>query len=395
MSAAPLQIRPAELPELFATDTRRKAMFKRLQELGIPGNKTEQYKHFSIKPLLAKNYTRIDAQQGDLYQDGNRLTVRDGVVTGVPEWDTVSFSTDFQADMEHYDALYYLSHLLAPRCIVLTIENNAAITVVHQLTQEESLMAYRLVVRVAPQAKVSVYETFENEQCSGSLLLYGLDVSVGRDATLSWVRNQTSSETSAVVIGSHRYDVAAQSELTLQTFDLGVGNALHLYKNDLAEQTEAKVTHLLFGAGQAHLGNVVKLRHNGRSAKSVHEAKSILKDRATGIFDGLIRVGHDARYTTARQNAKAILLNDNAFMESKPQLEIYTDELEASHGSTTGELDEAALFYLRSRGIGLESARKILILSFANEMIDAVEEKAAADAIRAAFDAAYATKERP
>ncbi|MDA3946201.1 MAG: SufD family Fe-S cluster assembly protein [Helicobacteraceae bacterium] len=393
MSAAPLQIRPAELPELFATDSRTKAMLARLNELGIPGNKTEQYKHFGIKPLLAKDYTRIDAQQGEPQISGKVLSICDGVVTGVPKGVAVSFSTDFQADMQHYDALYYLSHLLTPRCIVLTVEEDAAITVVHQLTQEESLTAYRLVVNVAPQVKASFYETFENEESSGSLLLYGLDVSVGRDAALTWVRNQSSSEMSAVVIGSHRYDVAAQGKLTLQTFDLGAGNALHLYKNDLAEQTEANVAHLLFGTGQAHLGNVVNLRHNGRSAKSVHEAKSILKDRATGIFDGLIRVGHDARYTTARQNAKAILLNDNAFMESKPQLEIYTDELEASHGSTTGELDEAALFYLRSRGISLEAARKILILSFVNEMIDAVEDNEEAEAIRAAFDTAYATKE--
>ncbi len=395
MSPAALQIRPAELPELFATDSRTKAMLARLQELGIPGNKTEQYKHFGIKPLLLKDYTRIDAQQGEPQTGGKELRILDGVVTTVPEGVTVDFESNFEADMEHYDALYYLSHLLLPRCIVLTVEEDASVTVVHQLTQEESLSAYRLVVKVAPQVKASFYETFENAQSSGSLLLYGLDVSVGRDGALSWVRNQTSGAESAVVIGSHRYDVAAQAELTLQTFDLGAGNALHLYKNDLAEHVETKVTHLLYGAGRAHLGNVVRLRHNGRNTKSVHEAKSILKDRATGIFDGLIRVGHDARYASARQNAKAILLNDDAFMESKPQLEIYTDELEASHGSTTGELDEGALFYLRSRGIGLDEARKILILSFANEMIDAVEEKEAAEAVRAAFDAAYATKETP
>ncbi len=395
MSPVALQIRPAELPELFATDSRTKAMLARLQELGIPGNKTEQYKHFGIKPLLAKDYTRIDAQQGEPQTGGKELRILDGVVTTVPEGVTVGFESGFEADMAHYDALYYLSHLLSPHCIVLTIDEDASLTVVHQLTQEESLSTYRLVVKVAPQVRASFYETFENTKSAGSLLLYGLDVSVGRDGALSWVRNQTSGAASAVVIGSHRYDVAAQAELTLQTFDFGAGNALHLYKNDLAEDVETKVTHLLYATGQAHLGNVVRLRHNGPNTKSVHEAKSILKERATGIFDGLIRVGHDARYASARQNAKAILLNDDAFMMSKPQLEIYTDELEASHGSTTGELDEAALFYLRSRGIALDEARKILILSFANEMIDAVEEKEAAEAVRAAFDAAYATKERP
>jgi len=121
----------------------------------------------------------------------------------------------------------------------------------------------------------------------------------------------------------------------------------------------------------------------------VHLAKSIVREMATGIFDGRIRVDQKARYTNTRQHSSAILLNDNAFMEAKPQLEIYTDELEASHGATTGQLDEASLFYLRSRGIAHDEARKMLILAFANELIEAVEDHEVAELIRADFESAY------
>jgi len=76
-------------------------------------------------------------------------------------------------------------------------------------------------------------------------------------------------------------------------------------------------------------------------------------------------------------------------MASKPQLEIYIDDLEASHGSTTGQLDEAQIFYLRSRGIAKEEARKMLILAFANELIDALEEDGLRERLHASFEQAY------
>lgn len=379
----------AELVDSLRLDAGKEVIAQRFLELGVPGNKTDQYRHFSVKPLLGSDYTLAEPKQGDMTLSEKTLKIRDGVVTTVPEGVNVTFQSGYEADMEHFDALYYLSHLLSPRCIVVGIDCSANINIVHRIESEESLLPYRIVFKIAPGCRVEVYETFEYGSSSGSLLLYGLDVSVGESGELTWIRNQSADDADAVVIGSHRFDVRPQAELTLQTFDFGSGSALHLYKNDLAEHTQTRVSHLLFALGRARRGNVVSLRHNGVYGTSVHLAKSILKESATGIFDGLIRVDHGARYTNARQNSKAILLNDNAFMEAKPQLEIYTDELEASHGSSTGQLDEAALFYLRSRGIALDEARKMLILSFANEMIAEVEEETLAEQIRSDFEAAY------
>ncbi len=378
-----------ELLESLQLDAGKQAIAQRFLELGVPGNKSEHYRHFSIKPLLGSDYTLAEPLQGDMTLSEKTLEIRDGVVTTVPEGVKVTLQSGFEADMTHFDALYYLSHLLSPRCIVVGIDCSADINIVHRLECEESLLPYRIVFQIAPDCRVKVYERFSYGSSSGSLLLYGLDVSVGESGKLTWIRNQSCDGIDAVVIGSHRFDVQPQAELTLQTFDFGSGSALHLYKNDLADHTQTRVSHLLYAAGKARRGNVVSLRHNGVYATSVHLAKSILKESATGIFDGLIRVDHDARYTNAKQNAKAILLNDNAFMEAKPQLEIYTDELEASHGSSTGQLDESALFYLRSRGIGLDEARKMLILSFANEMIAEVRDETLAEQIRDDFESAY------
>ncbi len=386
---------PVTLFETLNLDARGKALAERFAALGVPGNKTEQYKHFGIKPLLAASYALNATQQQTPPVRGNTLEITDGIVTAAPQGVTVAFESDFAPEPSHYDALYFLSHLLVEKVIVLTVDTDAVLNITHRLTMAQTLLPYRIVVKTAPNTTVSVYETFVSQESDKSLLLYGLDVAVGREASLTWVRNQTVEENEATVIGSHRYALGSAAALRLQTFDFGSGNALHLYQNDLAEGADAKVDHLLFAYAKARRGNVVHLRHKGENGTALHRAKSLVKERATGIFDGLIRVDKEARYTSVRQHSQAILLNNGAFMYAKPQLEIYIDELEASHGATTGQLDEAALFYLRSRGISLEEARKTLIVAFATEMIEAVEDETIAAAISKAFESAYYTKETP
>jgi len=100
-------------------------------------------------------------------------------------------------------------------------------------------------------------------------------------------------------------------------------------------------------------------------------------------------VEHAAKWTKAHQNSKAILLDERAYMAAKPQLEIYIDELEASHGSTTGQLDEKQLFYLRSRGIDKIEARKMLVIAFANTLIEQVKDLRHQDIIKETFDKAF------
>ena len=93
-------------------------------------------------------------------------------------------------------------------------------------------------------------------------------------------------------------------------------------------------------------GTVSQIVHVGEHSTSKQEAKNILDGEARGIFDALIRVEHSAKFTKAEQNSKAILLHEKAYMASKPQLEIYIDELEASHGATTGQLDKKTTLLL-------------------------------------------------
>jgi len=100
--------------------------------------------------------------------------------------------------------------------------------------------------------------------------------------------------------------------------------------------------------------------------------KNVLNDQATGVFCGKIQVEKDAQKTMAYQNNRNLLTSDSAQMFSKPQLEIYADDVKCSHGLTTGQLDEEALFYMRARGIDKEEARLLLMVAFTRDVVDMV-----------------------
>ena len=101
----------------------------------------------------------------------------------------------------------------------------------------------------------------------------------------------------------------------------------------------------------------------------------ILDGKSHGVFHGRIIVHKDAQKTDAKQTNRNLLLSDDAQIDTKPQLEIYADDVKCTHGATIGQIEENALFYLRSRGIDERSARKLLLLAFANECLDRMKEE--------------------
>lgn len=363
-------------------------LFSRLSAMGLPGNKTEQYRHFGIKPILAKEYelAKIDEQKP---KQGSKLIIQNGTVTEYPAGVKISFVKNYELNNNHFDVLYYFSHAACLEVVCLEISDDIHFDIEHHFTLNNTFLPYRLCVKTDSNCKVEIFESFFTDGTKDSLLMYGIDALISRDSTMSWIRNEDCLDKQAVVIGSHYYDVQKQGALELKTFDFGSGAALHLYEIDLNEHSWADAVHLLLALKNAKRGNVLYVNHNKPYAKSVQDVRSILKDSANGIFDGKMYVGHDAKYTDTKQNSQAILLGEKASMYAKPQLEIYTDELEASHGSTVGQLDINALFYLRSRGISLKEAQKMIVLAFANNFIETISNKEDASKIYANFEASY------
>src|SRR5437773_1601997 len=147
------------------------------------------------------------------------------------------------------------------------------------------------------------------------------------------------------------------------------------------EGGECLINGLFIGNGQQHLDNYMLVEHASPHCDSRQFYNGILDDRAHGVFHGRIIVHKDAQKTDAKQTNRNLLLSDNAQIDTKPQLEIYADDVKCTHGATIGQIDENALFYLRSRGIDELSARKLLLFAFASECLDRMKPSPAREQV--------------
>jgi Fe-S cluster assembly protein SufD len=145
------------------------------------------------------------------------------------------------------------------------------------------------------------------------------------------------------------------------------------------EGAECLINGLFVGNGKQHLDNYMHVEHASPHCASRQFYNGILDGHAHGVFHGRIVVHKDAQKTDAKQTNRNLLLSDDAQIDTKPQLEIYADDVKCTHGATIGQIEENALFYLRSRGIDEVSARRFLLMAFAGECLDRMKPGAARD----------------
>jgi Fe-S cluster assembly protein SufD len=141
------------------------------------------------------------------------------------------------------------------------------------------------------------------------------------------------------------------------------------------EGCESHLLGLYLVQGDTLVDNHTVVDHKKANAFSNELYKGIVDDNARGVFNGKIFVRPNAQKTNAFQSNRNILLSDKATVNTKPQLEIWADDVKCSHGCTTGQLDEEALFYLRARGIGEDTARAMMLYAFAGEVIESLKSE--------------------
>ena len=139
------------------------------------------------------------------------------------------------------------------------------------------------------------------------------------------------------------------------------------------ENIECTLNGLYIGNDNQHIDNSTFINHSKPHCTSNELYKGILDDNSRGVFNGKILVERDAQLTNAYQNNNTILLSDNATIDTKPQLEIFADDVKCTHGATVGQLDESAMFYILSRGIPKEKAKSMLITAFAESVVEGVK----------------------
>ena len=192
-------------------------------------------------------------------------------------------------------------------------------------------------------------------------------------AHLDYIKVQEESD-EAYHLASQHVSLGRNSRFDAVHLDLGG----RLTRNDLSVRLEgagsdASLHGLFMADGNQHVDNHTRLDHLAERTTSRESYRGIMDGRGRGVFNGKIIVHPGAVHTDAQLNNRNLLLTNTAEVDTKPELEIYTDEVKCSHGATTGQLDRDALFYLQARGVPRDTARQILITAFAREIVERIQ----------------------
>jgi len=242
-----------------------------------------------------------------------------------------------------------------------------------QIGEGASLL--RHLVRVEKGASLTILDS----GVAGNTVL---EVDVAPGAEFRHIRLQSDPEQP---VATHLFARIGAAGL-FKTFTLTADG--HLTRNEIVidlagEGAIGHVAGAVLGTGEAHADNTVFVTHSAENGESRQVFKSVLDGEARGIFQGKIFVRPEAQKTDGYQISQSVLLQEGAEFSAKPELEIYADDVKCSHGSTTGALDETALFYLRSRGIPRRQAEAMLIASFVEDAIVEIDDVTLAEEMRA------------
>jgi Fe-S cluster assembly protein SufD len=241
----------------------------------------------------------------------------------------------------------------------------------------------RVLIELSRASQAMVVETYAGGPGAARLSAAVTEARVGEGAVLEHVKLQLEAE-EAFHIGLFHARQERDAVLRSHVFSFGARLARNEVHTTLAGTgAEAELNGLFFADGARHVDNHTVIDHAAPLGTSRELYKGVVAGRARGIFHGLIIVREGAQKTDAVQTNRNLLLSDQALVHSIPGLRILADDVKCRHGSTIGQLDEAAIFYLRSRGIGEEEARKLLARAFAGEVVDRLRNGALRRAVEA------------
>jgi Fe-S cluster assembly protein SufD len=239
-----------------------------------------------------------------------------------------------------------------------------------------------LTLDVEPEAELTLIETYEGEG-SGYLSDFSLAVSVGEGARLERVVVIDEPE-SAVSISQSQVELQAGARFSQTVLASGAKLQRHeTHLNHPGSGAEVRIDGLYLLADKRHADLTSVVDHQAPDGVTQQLTKGLAKDQARGVFQGRIVVAQGADRTDARMGHHALLLNDGAEIDAKPELEIYADDVSCAHGNTVGSLDEDALFYMRARGMPEHEARALLMEAFVGEVVDRIGHEGARAAARA------------
>lgn len=395
------------LPELFAEQIggasypeARKAAFERFQQLGFPTVKTEDWKYTNVIPYLKNGIgiqlpaaPSLSAAQleatGLLLPDVYRLVLVNGELqpqlSELPPASKVTIRKMSEAAEEAAFQQYFAKskkldehHFAQLNTALFTdglfIEAKAKaqveqpIHIIHLYHSTSNLLVQPRHLWVAQSgAEMQIIESVAGLEQSGTVLVNSVvEAVVAERAQLSHYQLQTSGQLTRFInqtlVQQHGKSLYNNYTFTLTEADL-VRNNLNVSLDD--ERTETHLYGFYLAMGNQLVDNHTSVDHRMPNCESNELYRGVMLDKGTGVFNGKIFVHEDAQKTNAFQQNNNMVLSPDANIYTKPQLEIFADDVKCSHGTTIGQVSEDALFYLKARGIGDVTARSMLVKAFA------------------------------
>jgi Fe-S cluster assembly protein SufD len=387
----------------------RNNAIKTFQQKGFPTKKDEDWKYTSLNALLKHDYTISPQQEAaiefkevkkyfihdiDTYKvvfiDGKYSsflseTTHDGIdvclmssALNKPKYKIV-MDTYYNKVAKSSHSLTSLNTAFASEGAYIHIPKNKVvekpIQIIHFSTgNEASLMLQpRNLIVVGENSHVQIIERHQSLTSNVVLTNSVTEVFANKRAIVDYYKIQNDN-LDASLIDNTFVSQKNSSDVSVHTFSYGgklVRNNLQFFqKGERINSTMKGVT--IIGEKQ-HVDHNTLVHHIEPNCESHQDYKGIFADRSTGVFNGKVVVEKEAQKTNAFQANNNILVDDKATINTKPQLEIFADDVKCSHGCTIGQLDKDALFYLRSRGIPEKEAKALLMYAFANNVLESVK----------------------
>ncbi|MEW7289694.1 Fe-S cluster assembly protein SufD [Aquimarina sp. 2304DJ70-9] len=386
----------------------RSQAIKVFEEKGFPTKKEEAWKYTSLNAILKHDYSIFPDEENALeFKDIKKYFIHDldtyKIVfidgkysshlseTTHDKIDVCLMSSalthdKYKAVIDNYfnkiakqDGLTSLNTAFSREGAYIYISKNKLadkpIQIIHFSTGKESaqMLQPRNLIVVEENSHVQIIERHQSLTDNPVLTNSVTEIFVDKRAIVDYYKIQNDNENASLVDNTY-IEQQAQSVASVHTFAFGgniTRNNLNFYQK--GEGIDSILNGITILEGKQHVDHNTLVHHTEPNCESHQDYKGIFDEKATGVFNGKIIVNKEAQKTNAFQSNNNILLSDKATINSKPQLEIFADDVKCSHGCTIGQLDDNALFYMRSRGIGEKEAKALLMYAFANNVLESVK----------------------
>lgn len=383
------------LPQI--KNEQQKASLQKAIELGVPSMKSEEWKYTYYNKILQQGFTPaihlaslkdlpsvekefIDANS----VSSNRIIFINGVFhnelstlinhPNINFWNANNISENVSKDF-----LIELNNAFASDGIFMEIGDNVVVDEMIEIfyinTNSTQIINLKNKVKVGKNSQVKFAEYFINYDAKPAYNNIVADIEVGEYANVEWYKIQDGGNNFNITDNtSVTQDKNSVCNIATLTFTGAITrNVLTFDVN--GERAESHMNGLYLLLNDEHVDNRTLVNHNVANCESFELYKGILGGKSTGVFNGRIIVKQAAQKTNAFQSNRNILLSNDANIYTKPQLEIFADDVKCSHGATASQIEDSELFYLQARGIGKEVARGLLVFAFGAEVLEKIKHE--------------------